>query len=619
MLNDKFKDRSIIIHIVLALIVIVFIGRLAQLQLYEDYTGVAEDNAFYRKPIYAPRGLIYDRNGKLLVYNQPTYDLMVTMKELRDQTKAGTPIDTMELCGLLGITHQQFCDRMVYIKDRRKNYGYSQLTPQRFMTQLSPEDYAMLQEHLRKFPGFTIQNRTLRNYNYPCGAHVLGSIGEVSKRQIEKDSYYRPGDYAGSDGLELTYEKVLRGVNGEEILLRDSRGRIQGKYKDGEQDQMPIAGENITTTLDVELQMIAEELLQGKIGSIVAIEPSTGEILAMASNPTWNPSLLVGRLRSEYYPILQNDSTKPFLNRATGGLYSPGSTFKTLQALVCLEQGGITPYTKFACSGPNSKPIKCTHHHGSPVSLEEAIQESCNPFFWMTYKTTLERDGYGEGNEKFKENYRRWREDILSFGLGFKWEDSDVFGLKDGAIYRAETYDKIYGKRGWKALTIRSNSIGQGEVLVTPIQLANAVAVIANKGYYITPHLNKCDSLLDNRHEANVSQKHYDVVQEGMWRVCEYGTAHYYKLPELAVCGKTGTTDNSHGKPHSIFFGYAPRENPQIAIAVVIENAGFGSQFACPIAMLCIEKYLYREITQKALFDRMKTMVLNPKVKMWNR
>jgi penicillin-binding protein 2 len=508
---------------------------------------------------------------------------------------------------------------MAYIKDRRKNYGYSQLTPQRFMTQLSPEDYAMLQEHLRKFPGFTIQNRTLRNYNYPCGAHVLGSIGEVSKRQIEKDSYYRPGDYAGSDGLELTYEKVLRGVNGEEILLRDSRGRIQGKYKDGEQDQMPIAGENITTTLDVELQMIAEELLQGKIGSIVAIEPSTGEILAMASNPTWNPSLLVGRLRSEYYPILQNDSTKPFLNRATGGLYSPGSTFKTLQALVCLEQGGITPYTKFACSGPNSKPIKCTHHHGSPVSLEEAIQESCNPFFWMTYKTTLERDGYGEGNEKFKENYRRWREDILSFGLGFKWDDSDVFGLKDGAIYRAETYDKIYGKRGWKALTIRSNSIGQGEVLVTPIQLANAVAVIANKGYYITPHLNKCDSLLDNRHEANVSQKHYDVVQEGMWRVCEYGTAHYYKLPELAVCGKTGTTDNSHGKPHSIFFGYAPRENPQIAIAVVIENAGFGSQFACPIAMLCIEKYLYREITQKALFDRMKTMVLNPKVKMWNR
>ena len=378
---------------------------------------------------------------------------------------------------------------------------------------------------------------------------------------------------------------------------------------------MPIAGVDITTTLDVDLQMIAEELLQGKIGSIVAIEPATGEILAMASNPTWNPSLLVGRLRSEYYPILQNDSTKPFLNRATGGLYSPGSTFKTLQALVCLEHGGITRHTKFPCSGPNSKPIKCTHNHGSPVSLEEAIQESCNPYFWLAYKETLERDGYGERNATFKKNYTRWREDILSFGLGFKWKDSDVYGLKDGAIYRAETYNKIYGERGWKALTIRSNSIGQGEVLVTPIQLANAAAVIANEGYYITPHLNKTDSLLDNRHDANVSQKHYDVVQEGMWRVCEYGTAHYYKLPDLAVCGKTGTTDNSHGKPHSIFFGYAPRENPQIAIAVVIENAGFGSQFACPIAMLCIEQYLYREITQKALFNRMKTLVLNSGVK----
>ena len=615
MLDDKYKDRRIVIYIVLALVVFVFAIRLAQLQLYDDYTNVAESNAFYRKPIYAPRGLIYDRNGKLLVYNQPTYDLMVTMKELRDQKKAGTPIDTLELCNLLGITYEHFLDRMASIKDRRKNYGYSQLTPQRFMTQLSPEDYAMLQEHLRKFPGFTVQSRTLRNYNYPCGAHVLGSIGEVNKRQIERDSYYRPGDYAGSDGLELTYEKQLRGENGVEILLRDSRGRIQGKYKDGAFDEMPESGINITTTLDVDLQMIAEELLQGKIGSIVAIEPSTGEILAMASNPTWNPSLLVGRLRSEYYPILQNDATKPFLNRATGGLYSPGSTFKTLQALVCLEHGGITRHTEFPCSGEASKPIKCTHNHGSPVSLEEAIQESCNPYFWLAYKATLERDGYGDKNANFKANYTRWREDILSFGLGYKWEDSDVYGLKDGAIYRAETYNKIYGERGWKALTIRSNSIGQGEVLVTPIQLANAAAIIANEGYYITPHLNKCDSLLTHRHEANVDKKHYDVVQEGMWRVCEYGTAHFYKLPDLAVCGKTGTTDNSGGKPHSIFFGYAPRENPQIAIAVVIENAGFGSMWACPIAMLCMEQYLYKEITQKNLFNRMKTSVLNSSVK----
>lgn len=615
MLDDKYKDRSIIIHAVLAIVVALFIGRLAYLQLYKDYTDVAEGNAFYRKPIYAPRGLIYDRNGKLLVYNQPTYDLMVTMKELHDHHKKGSPIDTMELCGLLGITYDQFVERMEYIKDRSKNPGYSSLTPQRFITQLSPEDYAMLQEQLRKFPGFSVQNRTLRNYNYPCGAHVFGSIGEVNKKQIERDATYRLGDYAGVDGLELSYERELRGENGEEILLRDSRGRIQGRYKDGEFDKMPIAGADITTTLDIDLQMVAEELLQGKIGSIVAIEPATGEILAMASNPTWDPSLLVGRLRSTYYPILLKDKTKPLLNRAIQGQYSPGSTFKTIQALVCLQEGGITKHTKFPCNGPASTPIKCTHSHGSPVSLEEAIEQSCNPYFWLAYKSTLERDGYGEKNITFRENYTRWREDILSFGLGPKWTDSDVVGLKDGAIYRAQSYNKIYGERGWKAATIRSNAIGQGEVLVTPIQLANAVAVIANKGYYITPHLNKCDSMLSHRHEANVDAEHYDVVQEGMWRVCEYGTGRYYKVPGVSMCGKTGTTDNTGIKPHSIFFGYAPRENPKIAIAVVVENAGFGSMWACPMATLCIEQYLNGEITRKDLFNRMKTTVLNPDVK----
>ena len=615
MLNDKYKDRSISVYIVLSVVVAIFVGRLGYLQLWEDYSEAAGDNAFYNKPIYASRGLIYDRNGKLLVYNQPTYDLMVTMKDLNSRPK-DNPMDTLELCGLLGIDYDQFVERMANIKDRRKNPGYSSLTPQRFMTQLSPEDYAMIQEHLRKFPGFSIQGRTLRNYNYPCGAHVFGSIGEVNKKQIERDPTYRLGDYAGVDGLELSYEKELRGENGVEILLRDSRGRIQGKYKDGEEDKMPVAGADITTTLDIDLQMVAEELLQGKIGSVVAIEPATGEILAMASNPTWNPSLLVGRLRSEYYPILQKDKTKPLLNRAVQGRYSPGSTFKTLQALVCLHEGGITKHTKFSCSGQASSPIRCTHSHGSPVSIEEALQESCNPFFWLSYKSTLERDGMGEKNAKFKENYTKWRDDIISFGLGPKWTDSDVVGLKDGAIYRAESYDKIYGATGWKATTIRSNSIGQGEVLVTPIQLANAVAVIANSGYYITPHLNKCDSMLQHRHESNVVDKsHYEVVQEGMWRVCEYGTGRYYKTPNVSMCGKTGTTDNSAGKPHSIFIGYAPRENPQIAIAVVIENAGFGSMWACPIATLCIEQYLFGEITRKDLFNRMKTSVLNSDVK----
>jgi penicillin-binding protein 2 len=615
MIEDKYKERSIIIYFVLAFVVCVFVGRLAYLQLYEDYTSVADANAFYIKTIYAPRGLIYDRNGKLLVYNQPTYDLMVTMKDLQVMHKRKTPIDTLKLCDLLGISFEQFEERIEHVKDLRKNPGYSSLTPQRFITQLSPEDYAVIQEQLWKFPGFSVQHRTLRNYNYSCGAHVLGSIGEVGKKQIEKDSTYRLGDYAGVDGLELSYEFELRGTNGKEVLLRDARGRIQGHYKDGEFDKSPIPGVDVNVTLDIELQRVAEDLLQGKIGSVVAIEPSTGEILAMASNPTWDPSLLVGRLRSEYYPKLLKDKTRPLLNRATQGQYSPGSTFKTLQALVCQQEGGIDKYTRFPCSGAASSPIRCTHSHGSPVSLEEAIEQSCNPYFWLAYRATLERDGYGEKNVKFKKNYTRWRDAIISFGLGPKWTDSDVVGLKDGAIYRAQSYDKIYGETGWRALTIRSNAIGQGEVLVTPIQLANAVSVIANKGYYITPHLNKHDSMLVRRHDACVDAKYYDVVQEGMWRVCEYGTGRYYKVPDVVMCGKTGTTDNSRGKPHSIFIGYAPRENPQIAIAVVIENAGFGSTWACPIASLCIEQYLKGEISRGDLYNRIKTSILNSDVK----
>lgn len=615
MLHDIYKNRKIVIQVVLALFVLIFILRLAKLQLVDNYTDVAENNAFYRKTIYAPRGLIYDRFGKLLVYNQPTYDIMVTMKELRDMQRNGTPIDTLGLCAILNISYDDFVKKIDDIKNTRKNHGYSPLTPQRFMTQLSPTDYAVLQEHLRKFPGFSVQSRTLRNYMYPCGAHVLGSIGEVGQKKISEDNSYKMGDYIGVNGLEKSYESDLRGVNGVEIMLRDSRGRIQGKYNDGANDIPVVAGKNIISTLDVELQLLAEELLNGKIGSVVAIEPSTGEVLAMASNPTWNPTLLVGRLRSKYYPILLKDKTKPLLNRATQGTYSPGSTFKTVQALVCLQEGGITTETQFACNGPGSSPIRCTHHHGSPVSLEGAIEQSCNPYFWQTYRATLERGGYGKNNENFRANYQRWRDDVISFGFGPKFSDSDIADQRDGGVPTIKTYDKWYGPRGWKALTIRSNSIGQGEVQVTTLQLANSAAIIANGGYYITPHLNKNDSMLINKHTTNVESKYFAAVQDGMWRVCEFGTGRHYKVPNQVMCGKTGTTDNSAGRPHSIFFGYAPRENPKIAIAVIIENAGFGSMWACPIASLCIEKYLNRVVERVDLQDRMKTTIINTNVK----
>ncbi len=612
MINNANTNRPLFIRIFIILVMLIFVLQLFNLQILNDYGELADGNALLRRTLYAPRGLIYDRNGELLVYNHPTYDLMVTRRELRLAKREGTPLDTAEFCRTLSITVEDFNRRM---RDMEKRVGYSQRTPQRFMTQITPEEYAVLQEKLHRFPGFTIQTRTLRSYSYPLAAHALGSMGEVSKRMIQNDSYYKQGDYAGVSGIEKSYEKDLRGENGVEIMLRDVSGRVQGRYRNGEHDVPAVAGKDLTVTLDYHLQMVAEQLLQGKKGSIVAIEPQTGEVLAIASNPTWNPDILVGRQRSENYAKLLQDPTKPLLNRAVQGVYSPGSTFKTLQALVCLQEGGIREKTLFACNGQASSPIKCTHSHGSPVSLGEAIEQSCNPYFWHAYRATLERDGYGEKNKDFTKNYNRWRDAVISFGLGPKFTDSDIPDQVHGGIPRVVTYDRIYGEARWRALTIRSNAIGQGEVQVTPLQLANATAAIANDGYYITPHLNRADSMLQHRHQTAVDEKYFAAVKDGMWRVFEYGTGRWYKIDSVAMCGKTGTVDNNHGQPHSLFIGFAPKDNPKIAIAVVIENAGFGATWACPIASLCLEQYLCGEIRRKDLYNRMINSVLAPDVK----
>ncbi len=612
MINDSNSNKFFVIRIVIAVLVFVFVVQLFNLQIVHDYGEQADGNALLRRTVYAPRGLIYDRNGELLVYNHPTYDVLVTVSEWRHKKGEPAPLDTAAFCAWLSITRDEFDSRLDDMKRRR---GYSPRTPQRFMTQLTPEEYAAMQERQHRFPGITIQTRTLRSYNYPVAAHALGSIGEVSKGMIERDSCYNQGDYAGVSGIEKSYEKDLRGTNGVEIMLRDVSGRVQGRYRNGEYDIPAQAGKNLTVTLDYRLQMVAEELLTGKSGSIVAIEPNTGEVLAIASNPTWNPDILVGRQRSHNYALLLDDQTKPLLNRAIQGVYSPGSTFKTVQALVCQQEGGITERTLFPCNGPGSSPIKCTHHHGSPVSLENAIEQSCNPYFWQAYKATLERDGYGDGNETFKANYNRWRNDVLSFGLGPKFDDSDIPDQANGGIPRVVTYDRIYGPTGWRALTIRSNSIGQGEVQVTPLQLANVAAAIANGGWYITPHLNRADSMLSRRHVTTVDSTYFGVVKNGMWRVCEYGTGRWYKIDSVAMCGKTGTTDNSHGRPHSIFIGFAPKDNPKIAVAVVIENCGFGATWANPIASLVIEQYLKGDIKRTDLFRRFATAVTAPDVK----
>lgn len=610
MINDTLYKRRYIIAAIMTVVVVVYIIRLFSLQILNDkYAERADSNALLRKTQYPPRGLIYDRNGELLVFNQPAYDITLILREMSDK------FDTIGFCNALNIDIDFFNKRMAYIKDRRKNRGYSRYTPQIFMTQLRPEEIATLQETLYMYPGVSIQNRTLRDYTYPNAAHVLGSIGEVSQKMLDEDPYYQRGDYAGRDGIEYTYEKALRGEKGTEIMLRDVRGRIIGKYENGAQDIEPHAGTDLTLTLDIQLQIVAEQLLNGKIGSVVAIQPATGEILALASNPTWNPALLVGRPRSKNYADLVHDKTKPLMNRATQAQYSPGSTFKTIQALVCLQEGGITENSVFPCNGPSSSPIKCTHHHGSSITLLNAIEQSCNPYFWGAFRETLEKNGYGEKNALFKAQYEQWRKDVMSFGLGQRFSDTDLYEQSRGYIPTKEFYTKYYGETGWRALTIRSLSIGQGEILVTPLQLANAISAIANEGYYITPHLNKCDSLLKHKHFTNVEPQHFAIIKEGMFHVFEYGTGRYYKLQDVSMCGKTGTVQNSQGKDHSLFVGFAPKEDPQIVLAVVVENAGFGATWAAPIASLLIEQYLMGKIERKDLFNRISTTVINPDVK----
>lgn len=614
MINDKYYNRRYVISAVVIVIVLVFLCRLFYLQIIDKSTiDKAENNALVKQTIYAPRGLIYDRNGELLVFNQPIYEVTMTMQEM------GKTFDTISFCQTLEIDTGIFNERITHIKDRRTNRGYSRHTPQVFLSQLSKEEIAPLQESLYKYPGINIRQRTLRGYTYPYAAQVLGSVGEVSQRDIERDNYYSVGDYSGREGIERTYEQSLRGEKGVEVLLRDVRGRIQGSYNDGELDRDAIKGVDLTLTLDIQLQALAEELLSGKIGSVVAIEPKTGEILALVSSPTWNPAMLVGKQRSENYRELQNDPTKPLLNRATQAQYPPGSPFKLVQSLIGLQEGVITPNTHYTCNGKGSKPISCTHSHTSPLTLPTAIEQSCNPYYWCVFRDLLEANGYGKKNTAFRAQYELWRQCVTNFGFGHKFTDSDIPEQSSGNVPTTSFYDRYYGKTGWKALTIRSLAIGQGEITVTPLQLANMAATIANDGYYITPHLNRNDSMLTHRHNTGIDSVYFQYVKEGMHRVMENGTGRYYKIDNVLMGGKTGTAQAGKGKKdHAIFVAIAPLDDPKIALAVVVENAGFGATWAAPIASLMVEEYITNTITRTALKERIATAVLNPNVKKRN-
>ncbi|MCQ2312057.1 MAG: penicillin-binding protein 2 [Paludibacteraceae bacterium] len=611
MIIDKFYKRRYVIGGLAVLVVTIFVIRLFILQIIDQSTkSQADSNALVKQTIHPARGLIYDRNGQLLVFNQPIYEIQVILHEM------GQDFDTLAFCQSINISRSTFDERMSQIKDRKRNPGFSKFSQQTFLGQMSKEQVASLQQSLYRFSGVYISKRTLRDYTYDAACHVLGSIGEVNQKDLERDTYFSIGDYSGRDGIEKTYEQQLRGEKGVEILMRDSRGRLQGAYLEGTMDQRSIAGQDLTLTLDIKLQLLAEKLLQGKVGSVVAIEPATGEILALASSPNWNPKQLVGRERSEHYSQLLNDSTKPLLNRATQALYPPGSTFKTVQALVCLQEQGIKLTTEYPCFGPISnagQPIKCTHNHGTPNNLTTALEQSCNPYFWCAFRDMLQRDGYGKDNEDFKLRYDLWRKDVLSFGLGARFEDTDVSEQAVGYIPDRAFYDRMFGPKGWKAITIRSLSIGQGEILVTPLQLANQAAAIANKGYYITPHLNKSETAV-HKHVTAIDSSYFDIVHEGMHAVMINGTGRWYNIDSLGMCGKTGTAQNPHGDDHAIFMGFAPMNNPKIAVAVVVENAGYGATWAAPIASLMMEQACNDTIKRKYILDRIANATINPNV-----
>ena len=609
MKSYNLENRRFVIGGVALAIVLVYIIRLFTIQLLsDDFKKNADSNAFLKKIDYPSRGAIYDRNGKLMVYNQPSYDIMVVMNEAKGH------IDTLELCNALGISKEYFVKRMDDIKDRNKNPGYSRFTEQLFMTQLYDREFSVFREKMFRFPGFYVQKRSIRQYTYPYAAHVLGDIGEVSVSDIEEDNYYQPGDYIGKLGVEKYYEKELRGEKGVQIMLRDAHGRIQGSYHNGKFDRRPVAGRDLTLSIDVKLQALGERMLQGKIGSIVAIEPATGEVLAMVSSPTYDPRNLVGRQRSKAHAALSRNVWKPLLNRSIMGQYPPGSTFKTTQALTYQTEGIITPNTMFPCHHGFSYRglhVGC-HGHASPLNLIEAISTSCNGYFcWGLYYMLGNRRKYGNVQKAMD----RWRDYMVSMGFGYKL-GIDLPGEKRGLIPNASFYDRAYHK-SWNGLTVISIAIGQGEVNLTPLQIANLGATIANRGYFYTPHVVRkvqglpLDTAFTHRHRTMASVRAYSAVVAGMRSSALKGTCKALGHLPFTVCGKTGTAQN-RGQDHSVFMGFAPMDNPKIAIAVYVENGGFGADFAVPIAGVLFEQYMTGKLSPSA--ERMATALQNRRI-----
>ncbi|NLE63522.1 MAG: penicillin-binding protein 2 [Bacteroidales bacterium] len=604
--KHTYSNRKWVILTIVLGIFFIYIIRLLFLQIIDNQWDLkAKGNALRYVTDYPPRGLIYDRNGNLLVNNTISYDLMVVPRKVKL-----TDSLINELCIILSITKDEFMQRF------NKAKAYSPYVASIFDRQITDKTHGYIEERLHRLQGFYVQPRTLRKYLTPAAAHSLGYIGEVNYNDIEKNPYYKMGDYIGKTGIEKSYETELCGVKGCQILMVDNLNREKGTFQNGRFDTAAIPGKSLWASLDKELQEYGELLMQGKRGSIVAIEPATGEILCLVTSPSYDPALLVGRERGKNYQKLEQDSiNKPLFNRALMAQYPPGSTFKLVNALIGQQEGVINRNTRYSCHmgfAYGNRVLGC-HAHASPADLVFSIQTSCNAYYCRTLKAILEnRKGY----KSTKEAYDAWYKKVLSLGLGNKFNSDLPYELK-GNIPKSSYYDHYYGTNRWKATTIISIAIGQGEVLATPVQLANLVAIIANKGYYYPPHLVKAIGHKDSVNTRFQTKLHVDIeeqyflpVIEGMEKAATAGTVRSAAVPGIRMGGKTGTAQNPHGKDHSILVCYAPVENPKIALSVIVENAGFGATWAGPIASLMIEKYLKDSIERKDLETRIINAVI---------
>ena len=599
---NKYQDRFKVVLFIFFFVALIYLIQLFRIQiLNDDYKFSANNNALRYDVLTPVRGLILDRDSNLIVSNIPSYNLMVIPREVRR-------LDTMSLCNLISIDINSFREKLKEIKD------YSKYKASIFHKQIDYKQASKLQEKLFQFPGFFLQTINTRKYLTESSAHVLGYLGEVNQEKVDTDTYYNKGDLLGVKGIEAGYEKHLRGKKGMSITLVDVYNRTQGKFQEGKFDTLPISGNNIYSTIDLELQKYGEKLMQNKIGAIVAIEPKTGEILSLVSSPSYNPAQLSGRDRSKNFKKLISNKEKPLFNRALSGLYPPGSIFKLLNGLIALEEDIVDKNKLYSCINgfeyEKNKFVKC-HPHKSYTNLEQAIAISCNTYFCKAFSETFKKFN------TTKQSYNIWRNHIKSFGVG-EWMNNDFVSGAKGLLPKHDYYNKYYGRTSWNSSTIISMAIGQGELLLTPIQMANIASIIANKGFYFTPHIIKSiegkshiDSSFTVKKHTTISPKNYDIIIEGMERVIKdnNGTAHNIKSDDIVICGKTGTAQNNHGEDHSIFIAFAPKEDPKIALAVYVENGGWGSKWAAPIASLIIEKYTNSEINTD-----LEKFILNGKI-----